>query len=89
MRDVEYTKHEQDLLNEWVMSQESARIGRKTTVVCLTMKNGYEVIGLSACVNPEQYDEQIGIYWATKDALNKLDPIIGYLMQEQLFTGQE
>lgn len=86
---MEYTEHEQDLLNEWVTSQESVRIGRKTTVVCLIMKNGYEVVGMSACVNPERYDEQIGIYWATKDALTKLGPIIGYIMHEQSFTGQE
>lgn len=86
---MEYTKHEQDLLNNWVISQESARIGRKTTIVCLVMKNGFEVIGMSSCVNPEQYDEQIGVYWATKDALTKLNPIVGYITQEQLFMSQE
>lgn len=86
---MEYTNHEQTLLKDWVLSQESVRIGRKTTVVCLTMRNGYEVIGMSACVNPEQYDEQVGIYWATKDALTKLNPIIGYITQEQMCAGQE
>lgn len=88
-KSVEYTKHEQNLLDEWVMSQETKRIGFKTTIVCLIMKNGYEVIGMSACVNPEHYDEQTGIYWATKDALSKMDPIVGYIMQEKMFMGQE
>ncbi|UOE58102.1 Gp49 family protein [Cytobacillus oceanisediminis] len=76
---MEFSEHEQYLLRDWVVSQESARVGRKTTVACLQMENGYEVLGTSACVNPEEYDLEAGIYFATKDALKKVDEIVGYL----------
>lgn len=78
---MQYEPYEQNLLDEWVIGQESARVGKKTTVVCLQMENGYEVLGSSSCVNPEEYDYEQGVYWATKDALQKVDSIVGYVKQ--------
>lgn len=80
---MEYEQHEQYLLNEWVVSQESTRLGAKTTVVCLQMDNGYEVLGSSACVDPDDYDKEIGTFYATKDALRNLKLIVGYVKQEE------
>ena len=80
---MEYEQHEQTLLNEWVISQESARLGAKTTVVCLQMDNGYEVLGSSSCIDPDDYDEEIGVFYATKDALRNLKLIVGYVHQEE------
>jgi len=83
---MSYSSHEQKLLNDWVVSQESARVGRKTTVTCLQMPNGYEVLGTSACVNPEQYDYDLGVFYATKDALKKVEDIVGYLEHQVSFS---
>lgn len=77
-----FDQHEKYLLNEWVVSQESARVGVKTTVTCLRMENGYEILGSSACVNPEEYDYELGVYYATKDALKNLKLVVGYVEQE-------
>lgn len=83
---MHYSPHEQELLKNWVVSQESARVGRKTTVSCLQMPNGYEVLGTSACVNPEQYDYDLGVFYATQDALKKVEEIVGYLEHQHLFS---
>jgi hypothetical protein len=39
----------------------------------LTLKNGFEVIGSSACVNPEDYDFEIGKKYAREQAITKLE----------------
>ena len=35
-------------------------MGVKTTVVTLTLPNGFEITESAACVNPTDYDVQIG-----------------------------
>ena len=80
---MEFEQYEQNLLNEWVVSQESTRLGVKTTVVCLQMDNGYEILGSSSCVDPDDYDKEIGTFYATKDALRNLKLIVGYVEQEE------
>ncbi|MFE4029188.1 Gp49 family protein [Priestia sp. YIM B13551] len=81
---MKFDEHEQYLYDEWVLASHSARLGRKTTIVCLTMENGYEVVGTSACVDPDDYDREIGVYWATKDALKRVADIVGYVRQSQM-----
>jgi hypothetical protein len=80
-----YEPYEQKLLDNWVKGQESARLGVKTTVACLQMNNGFEVIGQSACVNPEEYDYELGVYYATKEALKRIADIVAYLEHECSF----
>ena len=59
-------------------------IGEKTTISCVTMENGFEVIGTSACVNPSDFDREVGEFWALKDAFNKIEELEGYRIQEEL-----
>ena len=58
--------------------------GSNTTVCLLTLKNGYTVTGESACVDPANFDEEIGREVAFKDARNKLWPLLGFALREQL-----
>lgn len=51
---------------------EFARIGKKITVCLISLKNGFELLGWSACVDADQYDEEIGKKMAQQDAENKL-----------------
>lgn len=60
------------------------RLGSKTTVCFLLLKNGFEVTGNSACVSPENFDEEIGRSVAKADAINKIWLLEGYLFQEKL-----
>jgi hypothetical protein len=70
-----------------VIKEEYTKIGEKTTVCLLTLKNGYEIAGYSACVDPKMFDYEIGKHWAKENAKQKLEEIVGYLMQEALFHG--
>lgn len=58
------------------------------TICLLTLKNGFTVIGESACASPENFDEQIGREVAFKDARNKLWPLLGFLLKDRLAREQ-
>lgn len=60
-------------------------IGKKTTVCLITLKNGYEIVGTSGCVDPENYDAGIGEKIAYENAQNKIWELEGYVLQEKLF----
>lgn len=48
------------------------------TVCVLVLKNGFTVIGKSACVSPENFDAEIGQKVARADAVNQIWPLMGY-----------
>ena len=54
------------------------------TLCLLYMKNGYVVVGKSACVDASKFNAATGEKYAYEDALNNLWPLEGYLMAEQL-----
>ena len=59
----------------------------QTTFCCLEMKNGYKVWGHSACVDPNTYNRSIGEMQAYRDAIDKLWPLEGYLLAEELHNN--
>jgi hypothetical protein len=58
--------------------------GTTTTVCCLKLRNGFTVIGESAAVSAENFDEQIGRTVACNDARRKVWRLEGYLLREKL-----
>lgn len=54
------------------------------TVCCLTLKNGFNVTGESACVSPENFDAELGKKIARDNAKNKIWMLEGYLLKERL-----
>ncbi len=64
-----------------VVKDESFKIGAKTTLVVLTLKNGFEVVGTSACVDASSYDQKIGEHYARERALAKVWELEGYMLQ--------
>jgi len=57
----------------------------RTTVCMLTMKNGYTIKGVSACVDASNFDMNIGRKIAFEDAVRQIWPLEGYLLAERLF----
>lgn len=55
-----------------------------TTVCIMTMKNGYSVLGTSACVDRALFNKALGEQYSYNDAIDKLWPLEGYLLAEQL-----
>jgi hypothetical protein len=62
--------------------------GTTVTVCCITLRNGYNTIGHSACVSPENFDAAIGEQIAYKNALNEIWQLEGYLLAEWLWLAR-
>lgn len=55
------------------------------TFCVLELRNGFTVTGESACTSPENFDPQIGRDIARKNAREKIWPLMGYALKEQLY----
>ena len=54
------------------------------TICVLVLKNGFTVIGESACASPENFDAEICRKTARRNAVNKIWPLEGYLLRTRL-----
>lgn len=62
----------------------------ETVTICnIKLDNGYSVRGESACVNPANYNEEIGNKIAYDQAFGKLWPLFGFLLAEHNLTESE
>lgn len=61
--------------------------GTTTTVCCITLRNGFTVIGESACASPENFDKAEGESIAFINARDKIWQLEGYLLKEKLHQG--
>ena len=65
------------------ISKESyQKVGEKSTMVLITINNGFEIIGTSSCVDPANFNFEIGKHFALVDALTKLGVHIAFHVQE-------
>lgn len=55
------------------------------TFCVLVLRNGFTVVGESACVSPENFDAELGRDIARKNAVAKIWPLMGYELKERLF----
>lgn len=55
------------------------------TICVLTLRNGFTVLGQSACASPENFDAGLGRKIARADAANKVWPLMGYALRERLW----
>lgn len=62
--------------------------GTTKTVCCLTLRNGFTVIGESSAVSLANFDEEIGRKVARNDARNIIWQLEGYLLRERLSREQ-
>lgn len=68
-----------------VKGEEFFRVGPTLTICVLTLENGTHLVGESACVAVENFDEAKGRELARQDALAKAWPLEGYLLRERLY----
>lgn len=59
--------------------------GTTLTVCCLTLTNGFTVVGESAAASPENFNEEIGKQIAYDNAREKIWQLEGYLLKQKLF----
>jgi len=54
------------------------------TFCVLTLRNGFTVTGESACASPENFDAEIGRNIARQNAVQKIWPLMGYQLRDEL-----
>lgn len=54
------------------------------TFCVLVMRNGFTVVGKSACASPENFDPELGRKIARQDAVNQVWPLMGYELRSKL-----
>lgn len=59
--------------------------GTTVTVCCLGLRNGYTVVGESACASPENFNEELGRRIAYDNAKQKIWALEGYRLRERLW----
>lgn len=57
---------------------------RLLTFCVLVLDNGFTVTGESACASPENFDPEIGRKVARQNAINKVWPLLGFRLRDQL-----
>lgn len=57
---------------------------RLLTFCVLVLRNGFTVTGESACASPENFDAEIGRKVARANAVNKVWPLLGFRLRDQL-----
>jgi hypothetical protein len=57
------------------------------TICVLVLRNGFTVIGESACASPENFNAELGAKIARAHAVEKIWPLEGYLLRNTLANG--
>ena len=79
-----------DLIDSVILtSQYYVFAGSQLTICCITLKNGYTVVGESACVSPENFNKEIGEEVSFRKAREKIWALEGYLLKQGLYTAAQ
>lgn len=57
---------------------------RLLTFCVLVLRNGFTVVGKSACASPENFNAELGRRIAREDAVEQMWPLMGYALKERL-----
>ena len=49
-----------EMVDDFIASTETITMGETTTVVRCVLRNGFDIVESSSCVDPKNYDEKIG-----------------------------
>jgi hypothetical protein len=71
-----------------VSPEDIANLGLVTQCVII-LENGFKVIGESACVDPVNYNEELGKKYAYEKAFDKVWEVEGYLLRQALHEKDE
>ena len=71
----------QDMVDSFIRDVKVSTIGDKTTLVRVTLVNGFELVESSACVDKENYDKKIGSEICLTKIKDKIWYLLGFLLQ--------
>lgn len=73
---------------EAVIFKEEYLVQGEYTICILELKNGYKVSGTSSCVDPKNFDAELGKKLSREAARNKIWPLEGYLLKQRMYEGK-
>ena len=71
----------QNNVNSFIKDVYSTTIGEKTTLVKVTLINGFELCETSSCVDAKNYNEKIGVQCCMQRIYDKIWHLLGFLLQ--------
>lgn len=78
-----------ELVESVIVREKHYKFPETTVTICLLeLKNGFTVIGESACASPENFDEELGRKIALDNARNKIWALEGYLLKQRAFDDE-
>lgn len=83
MSEVRITKEAVDALIA-ASKVEDVKLGAKSTVVSVTLPNGFVIIESSSCVDPANYDHELGKKICLGRVVDKVWMLEGYRLQASL-----
>ena len=75
---------------EWIIANsefETHTVFDKCTIVSCKLPNGFVIVESSACVSPENYDENLGEAICISKIEDKIWELEGYNLQQRLYNG--
>jgi hypothetical protein len=70
-----------DIVDSFIERYEDYTIGEKTTVVRAVLRNNFVVVDSSSCVDPANFNQEIGISICKDKIKNKVWELLGFLLQ--------
>lgn len=70
-----------DMVEDFISYYEATTMGECTTVVRCVLRNGFEIIESSSCVDPKNYSEKIGAEICMGKIKDKIWELLGFLLQ--------
>lgn len=71
----------QKMVDEFISYTETHSLGDRTTVVRCVLRNGFEIVESSSCVDPKNYSEQMGHDICMEKIKDKVWELLGFLLQ--------
>lgn len=69
------------MVDEFISYTEIQTMGDRTTVVRCVLRNGFEIVESSSCVDPKNYSEQMGYDICMRKIKDKIWGLLGFLLQ--------
>lgn len=79
--DGDGSKITERMVDKFTLGYQVSRSGEKTTVVTARLANGYEITETSSCVDPANYDEELGARLAKQRIRDRVWMLLGFLLQ--------
>lgn len=64
-------------------------LGKKTSVVILTMPSGFEIVEVSSCVDPAQFEHEYGVKLCMDRLRDRIGELLGYHLQSMLRDARQ